>query len=84
MNSCRPKVAPVPAKSQGSVDQPVTKVKTPFMKALDWHTAYSSSPWDGGVVVHAPFPFLLPSCSSFGHDLALGRDTGDWIDPTLP
>lgn len=36
MNISRPKVAPVP----------VTKVKTPFMKACDWQAANSSSPWD--------------------------------------
>lgn len=114
MNSCRPKVAPVPTKSQGTLDLirlqgggfgayctcsagkmtwrhllgrhggtvgyifffspfkvgplctprplerlPVTKVKTPFMKAFDWHTAYSSSPWDGGGGVYGSVPFPL-------------------------
>lgn len=65
---------------------PVTKVKTPFMKAFDWQAAYSSSPWNlgAGEVLMAQFSFLLPSCFSFQYDLASARETGDWIYSTLP
>lgn len=49
----------VPA-TPANLAPPVTKVKTPFMKAFDWQAAYSSSPWNWrvGDVFMAQFSFL--------------------------